>query len=697
MAQTVTPTERAVGELERQRQRLEENVEKLSKSLKYWQIWEAEYEGFREELQMLDDGATSSALEQAGEQSTGELLNQKEINLLLRDDKSQPRTRVQVIGLLSRRIDYVQSNVKSLRGTLEAAEDRLTASEALNPSQHHDEEGYPLMEIQEELDEDENVISSTMTPASDAAPQIVEALRKAGLNGLPTSTQDQPPQGTSEADADNVSAPNAAESAPPILKQGNHEPSKPDLSRQTSPSTSESDTRGDDSKIARRRKSVTFADGTKQAPPVEARPAKDVQAAKARNTARRIKAEVRGSIDALKKVHNAGFIDEQVFDRFRKEYLERLQDTSSSVPSQSTAKRQVRSSKQQTLTSKTPAAEELKPIIPNNETPEDAALRRDMIRYNMNEVGAVVAEMNLDDEESDPSSTGESTEEGDCRNSSDDDEDEWGMSHSHVLNNDYMKDMQALEQKLNAKSIQNVGPHAAIETLLQAENELVVGEDGNPVQKRPEATNTTQGKKAVRFAKALDIQESRASPANVNGKRDQPKEKNASAPINGDIIERSSAANGSNSIAAPASKRKVSQFKSSKLAAAYNNPSPLQIKASNEGQVKTPSLPAFTPPATPKMTPTGSLGRSHAPSLVERPYTDDMDVANVAEPDEFDEPLVQQELKMDYHRTRNRMIQRQGGFLGRGEEEDGIEGPLVDENGRKISKFKAARLRAPDG
>lgn len=42
-------------DLERHRLRLEENVSKLRKSLQYWQTWEAEYEGMKEEIQGLDD------------------------------------------------------------------------------------------------------------------------------------------------------------------------------------------------------------------------------------------------------------------------------------------------------------------------------------------------------------------------------------------------------------------------------------------------------------------------------------------------------------------------------------------------------------------------------------------------------------------------------------------------------------------
>jgi unconventional prefoldin RPB5 interactor 1 len=37
-------------DLERHRQLLEENIEKLRKLLRHWQTWEAEYEGLKEEI-----------------------------------------------------------------------------------------------------------------------------------------------------------------------------------------------------------------------------------------------------------------------------------------------------------------------------------------------------------------------------------------------------------------------------------------------------------------------------------------------------------------------------------------------------------------------------------------------------------------------------------------------------------------------
>lgn len=702
MEQIVASTDPTMNELDRQRQRLEENVEKLRKSIKVWQTWEAEYEGLKEELQGLGGDASSSALEDAGKQFDGELLNPKEVNLLLRDDKKQPRTNQQVIGLLSRRMEYVQSNIKSLRGSLTAAEDRLTASQALSAAQQKDEEGYPLMEIQEKLDEDDNVVSSSITPASEAAPQIVEALRKAGVPGLQARKKDGVIEVTSEPKASDGEILKEVEKVPSALKQASHSRPRPSTNQQTSPSTSESDTRGSDGKAERRRKSVTFADGTKSAPPTptQPQPARDVQAAKVASTARRIKAEVRGSIDALKKVHAAGHIDEEIFDRFRKEYVERLHNLPPTTSKQPSVQPAASNSQQHNSAEKISTTGKFDPLIPSNESPEDAVLRQEMIRYNMDEVGTVVAEMDLFAENQSHSTSPEySTEDGEYRGSSDEDENDWGLGTGRAFTSSYIKEMQALEQKLENVSEQTAHPKASVEGLLQAEDELLMGPDGNPVRQISGYASTAKEKKAVRFAQDLNLQEVPPSPERDAGIT--PKVKKASIPVQADVIERAITANSTPSTTAPKPTKKVSRSKIARAAQAPPVVAPkkspyLQITASNRNHITTPSRPAFTPPATPKMTASGPPGQTHAPNVIERPYSEDVSTNDVSEPDEFDASLMRQELVMDYHRTRNRMIHRQGGFLANEEEEE-EDGPLVDENGKKISRFKAARLKGMDG
>lgn len=701
MSKTDDPSQDTANGTASRLQQVNQAVEKLGRSIKYWENWEAGYKRLREALQSLGDDASRTAIEEIANQSVGHLLNEKEIGILLSDDRNGPRTTQQVIGLLSRRIEYVQSNVTSLRNQLQAAEG---TSETSNQSRLDDTVDFPLMEIQEELDEDDNVVSSSVNPAGAVTPQVVEALRKAVIKSPSDSQQAELGQQQKTSASDDNRSDNNSKINSPILKQASAGSPQPRRDLQQSPSTSESDSKGDDRKAGRRRKSVTFADGTKSASPTSTEPksARDVQAAKAANTARRIKAEVRGSIDALKKVHTAGFINDEVFDRFRQEYVERLQIVPSKLakqlpPSHQTPREQgIRSEE------KVSSVDEFDPVIPTDESPEDAALRREMIRYNMSEVGAVVAEMNLDDDDqSDPSDSVDSINDEEHRHGSDEDEDLWGMSTGRLLSSDYIKQMQALEQKLNTKSSKGDGSSTDIKTILQAEEGLEIGPDGNPKKASPRTGSTDQGKKAVRFAKALDIQERPPSP-----KPAEPRESRAvaAAPVHTDIVERRTVNAPHSTNMSTSKKKKVSRFKKSVSAGgqadgAEQHPPAPRMQVSNGNQVKTPSLPAFTPPATPKGTPTGPPGHTHTTNVIERPYCDGSNRDKVSEPDELDAAILQQEVAMDYQGRRNRMIQRQGGFLASEAEaeEEESKGPLVDENGKKISQFKAARLQAWGG
>ena len=53
--------------VEDQRKRLEDNVERLRRSLQHWQTWEAEYEGLKEETSSLPPDASPKDLVSSGE------------------------------------------------------------------------------------------------------------------------------------------------------------------------------------------------------------------------------------------------------------------------------------------------------------------------------------------------------------------------------------------------------------------------------------------------------------------------------------------------------------------------------------------------------------------------------------------------------------------------------------------------------
>lgn len=275
------------------------------------------------------------------------------------------------------------------------------------------------------------------------------------------------------------------------------------------------------------------------------------------------------------------------------------------------------------VTKQSVAAEKpVTPVMPTDESPEDAALRRQMIQYNMSEVGAVVAELDLDDE---TSSTAYSDDDDDKDMPDDssleeDDEDEHGRTKRVVLSDNYLAEMRDLEKKLNAKAIQNVGPNAPVTLFAQPTR------DTRPANDRP-ANDTTKiptlaKAKGVRFAPSLDIQSLPSS-----------------AP----------------SISSP---------------------------PTTSTTTKDPPPPTPSPPKT-----------TLANQIVERPYTPSHSAPSL-EPDEFDPDTLRQEVKTEYYKMRNRMIQRQGGFVDQdGADEEGRV-PFTEEEGgpRKMSRFRAARL-----
>lgn len=250
------------------------------------------------------------------------------------------------------------------------------------------------------------------------------------------------------------------------------------------------------------------------------------------------------------------------------------------------------------------------PVVPANESSEDAALRRQMIEYNMSEVNNIVAEMNLDDEASDASYSDGDGEDIPDDSSLDEDDDKFGRIKRRVLSDEYLAEMHALEQRLNAKAIQNVGPNAPVEVSTLA--------SGHEKEEQPPIQSTSNGvneavkppaTKGVRFAEELDIRTSQSPSANA-------------------------------------------------------------------------------PPPTTSQSPNPPK-HIHANKIIERPYSGTS--TTPAEPDEFDPALLQQEVKIEYHKMRNRMIQRQGGFT---DPDDSAEVPLTEAEGgpKKMSRFKAARL-----
>ncbi|KAG9662897.1 hypothetical protein KCU95_g9396, partial [Aureobasidium melanogenum] len=309
-------------------------------------------------------------------------------------------------------------------------------------------------------------------------------------------------------------------------------------------------------------------------------------------------------------------------------------------------------------------------VIPEDESPEDARLRREMLQYNLNEVGQVVAELDLDENLSDFEDDDDYfDEEYDSEMS--EEEDEYGRSIRPGVSKSYRQQMQELEEQLRSKVIGNLGPNLEeVDPVYDPEGlrRLVVrGEEGASdenfkpaISKGKEAVKPdAPAKKGVRFSEELDVQEAPKGPdAPVTSKP-------RSAPI-ADVVERApSKAQASSEPAKPA---KVSRFKQNRTAAPEaSQPEP----TSNQGS-----------------------GSVISDKIVEKPTAPSANARAPEEADELDPELQQRQLASEYYRLRNNIIRQQGGFKETEEEKDD---PLMEQfpdgKMKKVSRFKAARMK----
>lgn len=600
----------ALQDLERHRLLLETQITQLRKALQTWQLWSAEYEGLKDEIEALSS-PTNADLLAIGQNFNGQVVTLVEIDDIL-NLKGEQRNAAQIINLLDRRIDYVAQNVKTAEKQLHAAEDKLEkvgmVSEELEDSAR-DEEGLPLTEIIEELDEEGNVISyKTNTPGSEKQ-QLLDVLRQVGVTEEEIQVRGLDPVDASEVEEDDTTKvlPATSEPSPKEPTDAVTEDAAP-----TRPS------------IQPRKKSVTFTEDTKPGPSSEPS-----------------KTEVRiAEIMSLSKAQN------------------------------------------EPLPSTGPDA----PIVPTSETEEEAALRREMLQYSMSEIGAVVAELDLES-----GSEWSEDDEGydDEFSDGDDDEDAFGRSTRKVVDDDLHQRMRELEEKLGVRMMQNLGPKPPSDVSTERSEPdagiaqiKITQEDVDRMAKlqsldkpaEEEVKAAKKGKKGVRFADDVDVSPAPETKPAVKPTPPKP----VPAPIT-DVVERQPAA-----VAAPAppTAKKVSRFKSSRQA--------------NPVQGFIPPQPPVQSSRSERTVPTGPENATLATQVVEREIVEG---GGVTEPDELDPGLLHQEVSTEFHRLRNRMIQREGGFKKKEQEVDD-EGTILeyadeyDDEGRpkKVSRFMAARL-----
>lgn len=349
-----------------------------------------------------------------------------------------------------------------------------------------------------------------------------------------------------------------------------------------------------------------------------------------------------------------------------------------------------------------PKAEPFSAIVPMNESSRDAELRRQMIEYNMRDVGSVVAEIDLEEEDDDDDNYGEE-EDSQHSSSTDEEEDEFGRSKRSVLSNKYLKEMRALEKKMRPMMMQTTGPEAAVSRSAKVDlkSERV---DKNEQNNNGHQDAKISPVKEVRFASKLDMQDSSSAGASyILGNHSG---KSGTRPFQSPINERPS----SGEPLTPPPSTKVSRFKNgrnesstgnSKLTnrpAATSSDTGSKTSVSPTGGERNLRKPVSTPAVAsiPLSSPQPPAG-PHAATVIERPYS--TSTAAPTEPDDLDPSLLRQQVATEYHNVRNRMIQRQGGFLASAAEEANNGHVALDEEGgeRKISRFKAAKLRMGRG
>ncbi|RAO71403.1 uncharacterized protein BHQ10_007415 [Talaromyces amestolkiae] len=619
-----------LDELERRRLELEGNIQTLRRSLYDWRLREAEYDGLKDEIKNLQHDCTSAEILRIGLEYEGTVVDEKEVRDIIGEKQNITRSRDQVVSQITRRLDYIKQNVASLEkrlSTVEVELDRLLFVERPGPNAATEE--YAVTEIFEELDENGNVISSKVSNPADRAPDIMDMLKKAGV---------EVPQGQEpEKKADD--------------KTGEMSDGK-----------------------AQRSESVTDTEVKKE--------------------------QLKPSSTTL----TTPTVEDTLTDEF---------DDSDSEP----------------------------PVMEVDEPAEDAKLRREMLEYGFHEVGKVVAELEMDEEGSDISV--DEDYEYDDDDDYEEDEDEYGRTRTRVLTDEYHQQMKELEKKLKAGGFINLGPaqnmdaeaketaeaatHGGVLKVTAIErdaNNDVISEE----KKKP--------KKKVAFAEELDIAQESTQPAvSTNTGRKIDVVKPDVTPLSESIVERSaskaSTISSKDTTDTSSIKKKTSRFKSARKdgtptpgdsTTAGLSPGPQLSILKKSDQPPAPSSLSLFPakPEGPKPFSQPIIagdvfaaasaakpsidreaqppeGKITAEKLVERPVTDTTSVLP-PDPDEIDEEIHRKEVATEFYRRRNLKIQQSGGFVRDKDDEDEADQLYeLDENNqpkRKVSKFKAARLRS---
>jgi unconventional prefoldin RPB5 interactor 1 len=644
-------------QVERQRRELEDNISKLRKSLQHWQTWEIEYEGLREEIAGLPDGSNEDEILAIAREFRAELVDEKELQTIVGRERRSPRSQAQIVELLGKRVDYVSQNARTVEKQLSEAQKKRNALLLAEEPDYREDAGLPLTDITEELDDNGNIVASRVETPGSTAPKLVDVLKKAGVKDL----------------LEQGGIVTASEGLSCDVAEGQHNLPEEETRGTTTAPRTESVHEGS---APREQPSKSLVIDTKlRDEPIEGKKnakAEDRRGSKTPEGDRVTASEGCSTLSSAQKV---------------------------SVSSQTTKNG-----------TENPDRDQTNMNIQPTDSPEEAALRREMLRYGLGEVGSIVAELDLEDNGSEVSYDEEGVAlsfDSDLDEDileDDESEDEHGMVKHPALSKKYLDKIKELEEKHGIEGMQNLGPDvsklpkklqgeldrpsaaaAARKAALARETEA---EDGTVSAIRQNEKGHSRPKKKVAFAESLDIaSEDIAQAGSKSIPKNRPEALNLSEPVKDSVVERQS------SVGSADKMQPVSQAQSRK---------PSKFKAAREATPQTPLLPpspnspasnypSITDPKS--MTPPHNI---HASRIVERDTTTN---PQPPDPNDLDESIHRQEIASEYYKLRNRMIQRQGGFVSEGQADNYGEEmtplPMIDEDGKekKISRFKAARLK----
>ncbi|KAF8440608.1 Prefoldin subunit-domain-containing protein [Terfezia claveryi] len=689
--------------LERHRARLEASLVKLRKALRQWQTYSAEYEGLKEELQELPADASKESMIEVGYNFGGTVVDSAEVLSLLGEKSGLKRNRDQVIRAIDHRIDYVTENIKKVEEQLGEGEEKYASLLVVQGPEVSTEDGEPIIEIREEIDEEGNIISSTTQPhgrgkTTSMNIDDLKQFQKYIENAAEETTTPSEPMKLKE---NSMIAPKETlqEPGPMIGISAIDLVSTTALGSTAAQSISVDEIRLDKVSL-------------KELAPIEAPTGEP--------TGSPVKMDespaVEGDVIIPNQQPTGGFVS----------------DANKKVQEEDF-------------------------VLSVDEPSEAADLRRQMIDYNLHDIGAVVAEIDLEEEDDD-------NYDDDDEDEDNEEEDEYGRSTSRVITADIEREMQALQARVRERQENEVKkrtaqaqvelPNAAQlritpdkgEALSTSRKKGVTFSDKLDVSIIPPVTKPdtqpfvlppppTLGDSddAVPFlvdllAREQMIEDMKKAGLNTvgvvhnDGWEKKTKDEAAAqtkkvsrykAALVGSTAETANKASGVPTNRAPVLKSTILERQTGTAPA----PAPPQAPASDKPKkssrfnlsraAESAPLDATTNPPFVGIHENTTLNKSSfdekhvdeaekpprplvAPTIIEKPPTIATSPENLPmAPSELDPTLHRQEVAVEYFKTRNKMIQREGGFLPREEEEMYV--PL-DDGRKKMSRFKAAKL-----